>query len=135
MTIVFNNSFIADAALEWIMLQASHVYICSAEPTDYEEAVSTYALAFGTASITGPFDLLESDVVIGRYIVIEVSGELEVVAEDTASHVALVGGGSLIAAYECTGSELEIEEDSEVIVEPWCMSVLFPTELDICTIP
>jgi len=67
-----------DKALQWIEDNALEYYICSAEPTTYTEASSTYALAdvtISSADFTGPAD-----------VNIDASG--------TANHLALCGTAS-----------------------------------------
>jgi len=46
------NSAAQDAALNYIKNNAGHVYVCSAAPTTYTEASSTFALGGATVTAT-----------------------------------------------------------------------------------
>jgi hypothetical protein len=52
------NAWVLNNGLVALQQQATHIYICSQEPTDYPTATSTYALGnknFGTGlALTGP---------------------------------------------------------------------------------
>lgn len=54
------NSFVLDNGLSALKSLATHIYICSQEPTTYAEATTTYALGnknFGAGNtLTGPTD-------------------------------------------------------------------------------
>ena len=136
MTAVYTNPLFPDAALEWAVAQITAACICSQAPVTREEAVTTYCLATGNLSVTGPFALLNNEgEEIGRYIVFEISGSLTTTTAGTASHVALISATDLIQVYACTGVDLELEVDDPIQTNAWCTSFLYPTDVDICEVP
>jgi hypothetical protein len=51
----FLHDDVLDAALQYIEDNLTDIYICSAEPSNYTEATSTYALGdYNSPSVTGP---------------------------------------------------------------------------------
>jgi len=82
-----------DKALQWIEDNALEYYICSAEPTTYTEASSTYALAdvtISSADFTGPADGDTS----GRKTTVNQQNNVNIDASGTANHLALCGTAS-----------------------------------------
>jgi hypothetical protein len=77
---------VLDAALNSIGDNCENLYICSAEPTTYAEASSTYKLGTkATPGFTGP----AGGDVSGRKITVDAITDGAVSATDTATHWAL----------------------------------------------
>jgi hypothetical protein len=93
---------VLDAALNYIDSNVTNLYICSAEPTTYAEASSTYAL--GSKSTPGVSSPTNGDV-SGRKVTISAITDGSVDSTGTASHWALTGGSELIAAGSLSSSQ------------------------------
>ena len=95
---------VLDAALGYVSGNGDELVICSAEPTGYAEAHTTYALGSKSSpGFTGPADGDAS----GRKLTVDaVSGE-DVDATGTATHVALTDTGSSKLLYVTTLAEAQ----------------------------
>ena len=90
---------VLDAALQYIEDNATELVICSAEPTTYTEAHTTYALGDKAApTFTGP---AEGDV-SGRKTTVDAVAGATVDASGTASHVALTNIAGVKLLYVTT---------------------------------
>lgn len=97
-----NNVF--DQGLDYLDTNASHLYICSQEPTTYAEASSTYALGVkATPVIAAPADRSGG----GRECVVSAITDGTVSATGTATHYALVNqtGTELLATGALSASQ------------------------------
>jgi len=98
-------SFIHDDALDaalGVIDDATALHICSAEPSTYAEATSTYDLGDKSSpSFTGPVNGDTS----GRKITVDAITDGSVTATDTATHWALVDGTRLLAAGSLSSSQ------------------------------
>lgn len=116
MPLVTDNAY--DAGLNYILSKADRMYMCSAEPTTFLEAQSTFRLGVKTnPSLTGPLD---GDV-DGRRIEIDnfSDGVWEVTGDGT--HYALVdeaGGELLVVEALSTAPEAGVALDSWTVSSP-----------------
>lgn len=97
-----NNVF--DSGLNYLDTNASHLYICSQEPTTYTEAITTYALGNkATPAIAAPSDRGAG----GREVVVSAITDGSVTADGTASHYAIVYAGNteLLAAGSLSATQ------------------------------
>ena len=93
-----------DSGLDYIDTNVSALHICSAEPTTYAEATSTYDLGDkASPPINAPSDRGAG----GREVVIPAITDGSVTATGTATHWALVyaGGTELVAAGALASSQ------------------------------
>ena len=75
-----------DAALQKLADDAENLYICSAQPSTYAEAQSTYALGVkASPSFTGP----AAGDASGRKLTVDAISDGTVSATDTATHWAI----------------------------------------------
>ena len=98
---------VLDAALNNIKNNATRLCVCSAEPTTYTEAITTYELAdvtIDSADFTGPAD---GDV-SGRKIAVNEQADIDVDSSGTATHIALVdvSNTKLLLVTTCTSQAL-----------------------------
>ena len=101
----WQNDSMLDAALSYISTNLAEMVVCSAQPTTYAEATSTYALAdvaVTSANVTGP----ANGSVSGRKITIDEQTGVTVDATGTATHVALVSADTLLYVDTCTSQSL-----------------------------
>jgi hypothetical protein len=108
------NPDILDAALDEISGNATLMIACSAEPTDRTEAVTTYALADVSVS-SGDFS--KSDFSGGRRLVIAAKPGVEVDANGTATHVALVSGTELL--FVTQSNSIALTTSDEITIPEW----------------
>ena len=80
-----------DFGLDVADTDATHVYLCSAQPTNYTEAITTYALGNATATVGAPADAAPD----GRKVTVAAITGGAVTATDTATHFALVDATNL----------------------------------------
>lgn len=103
MPLVTDNAY--DAGLNYIIAKADRVYLCSAEPTTFLEAQSTFRLGVKTnPSLTGPLD----GAVDGRRLQIDsfLDGVWEITGD--ATHYALADSvGSELLAVEALSTAPE----------------------------
>jgi len=97
---------VLDAALNYIKNNATELTVCSAEPTTYTEAHTTYKLAdvvIDSADFTGPANGDAS----GRKITVNQQADIDIDASGTATHVALTNGvDTLLLVTTCTDQVL-----------------------------
>ena len=94
-----------DAALNYIKTNSESLYICSAQPTSYAEASSTYKLGTkATPTITGP----GAGDVSGRKIILSAITDGAVSGTNTATWLALCKDSAtaeLLAAQELSAPQ------------------------------
>lgn len=100
---------IMDAALA-VIATGDTITVCSAQPTTYAEATSTYKLADGTLTPgdgNGDFTIANGDT-SGRKVTISQQNDLDVDATNTATHVAICvsGTSTLLLVTTCTSQVL-----------------------------
>ncbi len=87
--------YILDLALSELDTATATLYICSAEPTTYTEASSTYALGSKTSlSIAAPADRAPN----GRKVTIAAITDGTVSSAGTATHWAITKSGTTLMA-------------------------------------
>jgi len=82
-----------DAALDYLDDQATYLYICSSEPTDYSEASSDYMLGYKA----GPTLSEPTDGATGRKLTVSAITDGVVDSAGTANYVAITSGSELLA--------------------------------------
>lgn len=99
---------IPTAILDLMLDQAEGdaVYVCSAEPTTYAEAATTYKLAGQTGLTGGDFTAAAGDV-SGRKTTLAAKNGVSITATGTATHVAITSGGTTLKRVTtCTSQAL-----------------------------
>lgn len=96
------NDNVLDAALSYISTNTTTLYICSAEPSTYTEASSTYALGSKSSPSVGAAQDGDTS---GRKSTISAITDGSVATSGTASHWALTSGSILIAAGSLSASQ------------------------------
>jgi ribosomal protein L30E len=95
---LFCHDDVLDAALNYIKSNASRICVCSAQPTTYTEAITTYKLAdinISAANFTGP----ANGDVSGRKLGVNAQDAVDIDASGNATHVALVDTTNLKLLY------------------------------------
>ena len=98
----YQNDVILDTALDYIKNNVTQECVCSAQPTTYAEATSTYKLAIKTGltsgSFTGPADGSPN----GRKLTVNEQASITVDTGGDATHIALCSGSVLLYVTTCT---------------------------------
>lgn len=98
------NDYVLDAALSKLDTEATHLYLCSQEPTTFAQANSTYALGVKTSlSVGAPADRSPN----GRKVTVASFTDGSVTATGTATHWAIVDttNSRLLATNSLTASQ------------------------------
>lgn len=96
--------YVLDSALSKLDTEADKLYICSAEPTTYTQAITTYALGVKTSlSVGAPADRSPN----GRKVTVAAITDGSVTGTGTASHWAIVDSvnSRLLAANALSASQ------------------------------
>lgn len=98
--------YIPDAILDAMLASfvGDNVHVCSAQPTTYTEAATTYKLA--TKAITSGNYALANGSVSGRKNTLTPPTAATISTGGTATHVAVTSGTTLIAVTTCTSQAL-----------------------------
>jgi len=96
---------VLDAALDAIAA-ADEIVVCSAQPTTYVEAHTTYMLANHTLT-SGDFTNANGDT-SGRKVTVAQQADITITNSGTATHVALTdtGNAKLLLVTTCTSQSL-----------------------------
>jgi hypothetical protein len=99
-----------DSGLDYITTNVDELHICSAEPTTYAEATSTYSLGSDSVTVGAAADRGAG----GREVVVPAISGGSVTATGTASHYALVktGTSELIATGSLSSTQGVTSGDS-----------------------
>lgn len=114
--------FAVDAVLDGsldVIATATKLIVCSAQPTTYTEANSTYALA-DIVIDSGDFTKANGDT-SGRKITIGAQSSVLIDTSGTANHIALVrvADSTLLYVTTCTSQALTANGSNTVNVPAW----------------
>jgi hypothetical protein len=122
----FQIDAMLDASLAYIQTNTTQMCLCSAIPTTYAEAITTYNLATKGSltsglSFTGP-----ADDTSGRKITINAASGVTVASGGTATHVALCSAAALLyATTAATGVAAQTVTAGNTVTFPaWKINVL-----------
>lgn len=102
----WQNDLMLDAGLDYLKNNGTQMAVCSAQPTNYTEAVSTYKLALKTGMTAGSYTGAVDGDVSGRKLTVNAQSGVAVDASGTATHVALCSGSALLYVWTCTSQAL-----------------------------
>lgn len=120
------NSIIMDGALD-VIATATKQIACSAQPTTYTEANSTYNLASVTMA-PGDFTKAAGDT-SGRKITMAAKSGVIIGTTGTATHIALVrvSDSTLLLVTTCTSQALTANGSNTVNFPAWKDEIQAPT--------
>tara|TARA_R110000851_G_scaffold22894_2_gene67622 strand:- start:36359 stop:36730 length:372 start_codon:yes stop_codon:yes gene_type:complete len=99
---------LSDAVLDGSLavFVGDQISVCSAEPTTYAEATSTFKLAISTGVVAGDFVIANGDT-NGRKSTVAQQSAVTIDATGTATHVAITNlAGTLLKAVTTNTSQL-----------------------------
>ena len=98
----WQNDLVLDALCDYLKNNVTQEALCSAQPTTYAEATSTYKLALKTGLTSGSFTGPANGDVNGRKITVNAQSGVTVDASGDATHIALCSGTVLLYVTTCT---------------------------------
>jgi|PlaIllAssembly_1097288.scaffolds.fasta_scaffold550667_2 hypothetical protein len=122
------NDSAMDAMLQWID-DADTLTVCSAQPTTYAEATSTYKLADVTLTAGdggGDYTIANGDV-SGRKLTVAQQASVPIDSTGTATHVALCTVSGSVLRYVTTCTSQSLTSGGTVTVPAWDIEVADPT--------
>jgi hypothetical protein len=119
------NDAVLDAALNYISANVTQEAVCSAEPTTYSQATTTYKLALKTGLTSGSFTGPANGDTSGRKITVNQQAGVTVDSSGTATHIALCSGTVLLYVTTCTSQALTAA--NTVTVPAWDVEIADPS--------
>jgi hypothetical protein len=116
------NPIVHDAALDEIST-ANLMVVCSQQPTNRTEAVTTYALA-DVSMAGGDFSKAAGDV-SGRKVTVAAKNDVTIDNTGDATHVALVNASQLLTVTTCASQTLT--QGNTVSIGTWKVEYRDPT--------
>ena len=116
---------VLDAALNVVKNNATQEVVCSAQPTNYTEATSTYKLAIKTGLIPSSFTGPVNGDVSGRKLTVNPQSGITVDSSGTANHIALCSGTVLLYVTTCTSQVLTV--GNTVTIPSWKFEIADPS--------
>jgi hypothetical protein len=116
---------VLDAALNAVKNAGTRLCVCSAEPTTYTEAITTYKLAIATidsSDFTGPADGDTS----GRKLAVNAQSGLTVDTSGTATHIAVADSANSKLLYVTTCTSQALTSGNTVDVPAWDIEIADP---------
>lgn len=120
-----NDNFM-DAALDYAAT-GNIMTVCTAQPTNRTEAVTTYALAdiaLTPGDGNGDFTIANGDT-SGRKLTVAQQADVPIDASGTATHVAICDGTNLLYVTTCTSQSLT--SGNTVTFPAWDIEVADPS--------
>jgi hypothetical protein len=121
------NDSVMDAALAYID-DSTLLTVCSAQPTTYAEASSTYKLAdvvMTAGAGNGDYTLANGDT-NGRKLTVAQQANMDIDSNGTATHVALSISGSSTLVYVTTCTSQVLTAGGTVTVPAWDIEIADP---------
>lgn len=114
-----------DAAFDWLD-QATTMIVCSAQPTTYAEATTTYALA--DVAVTPDTDFTKSaGTPSGRRVTVAAKSGVTVDATGTGNHIALVRTTDSSLRYVTTCTPQGLTAGNTVNIPAWSVTIPQPS--------
>jgi len=114
---------VIDGALNIVKNNATLMILCSAQPANRTEAVSTYALADVTVS-SGDFTVTTGDT-SGRKCTVAAKNAVLVDSSGTGTHLAIVDGTRLL--YVTTTTSQAVTAGNSVNLPAWDIEIASPS--------
>lgn len=122
------NDNVMDAALNYVAT-GTLLTVCSAQPTTYAEASSTYKLAdvvMTAGAGNGDYVLADGDA-SGRKLTVQQQSSMDIDTSGTATHVAISISGSSTLLYVTTCTSQVLTSGGTVTVPAWDIEISDPS--------
>jgi hypothetical protein len=120
------NDLLMDAALNYVRSNCDKMIACSAQPTTYAEATSTYALADVAMTVDTDYTLGDGDA-SGRKIRTAAKNAVPIDVTGQATHVALVKTGDSTLRYVTTCTSQQLTSGGTVDFPQWDIEIADPS--------
>lgn len=118
------DASVQNAALNEIKDNATHLCLCSTQPTDFTEAYTTYMLARTTVS-SGDFTLADGDT-SGRKMTIAAKSAFSITNSGTLTYVAIVDQTNTILLMVTTATSQILYSGNTVSTPAFIISIPDP---------
>ena len=115
---------VLDAALNYLKNNVTQECLCTAEPTTYAEATSTFKVGIKTGLTSGSFTGPADGTVSGRKITVNQQSAIDVTPSGTATHVALCTGSVLL--YVTTITSQVVTAGNTATIQAWEIEIVDP---------
>ena len=122
------NDNVMDAALDYVAT-GTLLTVCSAQPTTYAEASSTYKLAdvvMTAGAGNGDYVKANGDT-NGRKLTVQQQSNMDIDTSGTATHVAISVSGSSTLLYVTTCTSQVLTSGGTVTVPAWDIEISDPS--------
>lgn len=116
------NDAIMDAGLQVVRGAANVITVCSAQPTTYAEATSTYKLADGSLTVNSSYTLANGDT-SGRKITVNGLQSMVIDSSGTATHLALCDSATSTLLYVTTITSQALTAGGTVDIPAWDIEI------------
>ena len=107
----FISDTVFDVSLQYLKDNVTKITLCSAEPTNYTQANTTYKLS-ETGALSGADFTLADGATDGRKVTVAAKSSLAVSSNGTITHAAWVTGSVLLAVTKLTTSRAVTTADT-----------------------
>lgn len=119
------NSAALDAALNYVRANCNLMVACSAQPTTYTEAITTYALASVALTVNTDYTLADNSP-DGRKITVAAKNRVAISGAGTITHIALVNTGDSSLRLVTTCNSQVVTAGSDVDFPTWAIAINGP---------
>lgn len=113
----WQNDLVLDAACDYLKNNVTQEIVCSAQPTSYAEATTTYKIASKTGLTSANFTGAANGDVSGRKITVNAQNTDAATATASGTHIALCSGSALL--YVTTMTSQLITTGNVVAIPAW----------------
>lgn len=121
----WQNDAMLDAAFDYLD-QSTLMVACSAQPTTYTEAITTYALADVVMTADTDYTKANGDA-SGRKVTVAAKSTVTIDTSGTATHVALVSTGDTTLRFVTTCTSQALTAGGTVSFPAWDDEIADPT--------
>jgi hypothetical protein len=118
----WQNDAMLDAALDYVRANCDLMTVCSAQPTTYTEAITTFKLADVAMTVNTDYTLGNGDT-NGRKIAVAAKSAVAIDSNGTATHIALVKAGDSSLRYVTTCTSQALTAGGTVDFPSWDIEI------------
>ena len=119
-----NDDYFLDVPLDYLAANGNRLCICSAQPTTYAQAITTYELADVTLA-SGDYTVGDGDS-SGRKVTIGAKSSITIDASGDATHVAIVDTGNTRLLYVTTCATTALTIANTCDTSAWDIEIADP---------
>lgn len=123
------NNLVLDASIEYVADECNEINLCSAEPTTYAEAHTTYMLAQHALTVgdgNGDYTIGDGDT-SGRKVDLTQQASVPITNTGTATHAALVRTSDQTLLFVTTTTPQVLTSGGTVTIPSWKIELSDPS--------